>query len=108
MLPASARCRRLACDSRRRIDITHAPPEIPEKALEIPRATKTRLGLDDERSWVITTEVNRFIWPGPNLRPVPGGGYSYGLLPGAMARDLIARVKANAKDQSLRVVGRTD
>ena len=41
-------------------------------------------------------------------RPPPGGGYAYGLLPGAMTRDLVAQVKANAQDQSLLVVTRTD
>ena len=86
----------------------HTPPEIPEKAMEIPRATRVRLGLDDERSWIVTTEVNRFVWPGPDIRPVPRGGYSYGLLPAAMTRDLIAHVKANAQDKSLVVVGRTE
>lgn len=88
--------------------VTHTPPEAPEKAMEIPAATKKRLRLDDERSWIITTEVNRFIWPGPDLRPVPGGGYSYGLLPGAMTRDLVAQVKKNAQDKSLLTVARTE
>jgi hypothetical protein len=88
--------------------ITHTPPAFPEKAMEIPRATKARFGLDDERSWIITTEVNRFIWPGPDIRPVPGGGYSFGLLPGAMARELVQRIKENAQDRSLLVVRRTD
>jgi hypothetical protein len=41
--------------------ITHTPPTIPEKAIEIPQSTKRRLGLDKEASWVITTEVNRFV-----------------------------------------------
>ena len=88
--------------------VTHTPPEIPEKAMEISSATKARLGLDDERSWIITTEVNRFIWPGPDLRSVPSGGYSYGLLPGAMTQELITQVKANAQDRSLRIVPRTE
>jgi mRNA-degrading endonuclease toxin of MazEF toxin-antitoxin module len=88
--------------------ITHTPPAVLEKAIEIRAATKKRLHLDDQRSWVITTEINRFIWPGPDLRPVPGGGYSYGLLPGAMTRDLVAQVKANAQDRSLLVVSRTE
>lgn len=88
--------------------VTHTPTEIPEKAMEIPKATKLRLGLDDQRSWIVTTEVNRFIWPGPDLRPVPGGGYSYGPLPAAMTRDLVAQVRANAQDKSLVVVGRTE
>jgi len=88
--------------------VTHTPPEIPEKAMEISSATKARLGLDVERSWIITTEVNRFIWPGPDLRSVPSGGYSYGSLPGAMTRELITQVKANAQDRSLRIVARTE
>ena len=88
--------------------VTHTPPEVPEKAMEIPKATKARLGLDGERSWIITTDVNRFIWPGPDLRPVPGGGFSFGLLPAAMTRDLVAQIKANANDESLRTVRRAE
>jgi hypothetical protein len=87
--------------------VTHTPPEHAEKAMEISKATKARLGLDDARSWIITTEVNRFIWPGPDLRRVPRGGDSYGPLPAAMTQDLVAQVKANAQDSSLLIVRRT-
>jgi hypothetical protein len=87
--------------------ITHTPPEIPERAMEIPVGTKARLGLDAERSWIITTDINRFIWPGPDIRPVPAGGYAYGLLPDAMTHDLIAHIKKNAQDRSLAVTSRT-
>ncbi|MGO9487268.1 MAG: plasmid maintenance toxin (PemK-like) [Rhodomicrobium sp.] len=52
------------------LPITHTPPSDPENALELPPATKARLGLDGERSWVVLSEVNRFAWPGPDLRPV--------------------------------------
>jgi hypothetical protein len=64
--------------------ITHSPPRFAGEAVEIPRVTKQRLGLDEERSWIVLTEVNRFRWPGPDLRPVPGAGkgvYHYGVLP---------------------------
>ena len=88
--------------------VTHTPPEHPEKAMEIPQATKKRLGLDTDASWIITTEVNRFIWPGPDIRSVPGGGWMYGLLPAAMTRDLVAQVKRNSADRSLLVVSRDD
>jgi hypothetical protein len=88
--------------------VTHSPPETPEIAMEIPQATKKRLGLDGARSWIITTEMNRFFWPGPDLRPVPGGGFSYGLLPANMTQDLIAQVKTNARDKLLLVVRRTE
>lgn len=61
--------------------VTHTPPEAPEKAMEIPRVTNARLGLYTEQSWIITTDVNRFVWPGPDLRLVSGGGHAYGFLP---------------------------
>ena len=66
------------------LPITHSPPSDPVTALEIPLATKERLGLDSERSWIVLTEANRFVWPGPDLRPVTLGDTSsvaYGLLP---------------------------
>jgi PemK-like, MazF-like toxin of type II toxin-antitoxin system len=88
--------------------ITHTPPEAPEKAIAIPPATKARLGLDSEDSWIITTEVNRFIWPGPDIRDVPSGGLAYGHLPATMTRDLVQQIKANARDRSLLVVSRDD
>jgi hypothetical protein len=50
------------------LPVTHTPPHNLAFAVEIPQATKSRLGLDDERSWIVLTEANRFIWPGPNLR----------------------------------------
>ncbi len=49
------------------LPITHAPPADASMAVEIPPATKRRLGLDSERSWVVLSEANRFIWPGPDL-----------------------------------------
>ena len=42
------------------------------------------LGLDCERSWIVVSEGNDFNWPGPDLRPQPGGDMStvaYGFLP---------------------------
>lgn len=66
------------------LPITHTPPSVPELAVEIPAATKRRLGLDDERSWVVLSEANRFLWPGPDLRPARSGDaatVAYGQLP---------------------------
>lgn len=64
--------------------VTHAPPQTPTDAVEIPAAIKLRLGLDSDRSWVVVTEVNRFTWPGPDLHAIPGRDVStiaYGMLP---------------------------
>jgi hypothetical protein len=64
--------------------ITHAPPMGSQDAIEIPAAIKMRLGLDTDGAWVMIDEANRFIWPGPDLRPIPGRDAStivYGTLP---------------------------
>ena len=52
------------------VPVTHSPPRRPEEAVEIPPAVKRRLGLDEARSWIVVSEINRFVWPGPDLRPV--------------------------------------
>lgn len=49
------------------LPVTHSPPHDVASAVEIPAAVKRHLGLDDERSWVVVTEGNKFVWPG--LRP---------------------------------------
>ena len=66
------------------LPITHAPPVDPIDGLEIPATTKLRLGLDSERSWIVLTEANDFVWPGPDLRPAVSGDPSSvacGMLP---------------------------
>jgi hypothetical protein len=53
--------------------------------------------LDDQPSWIVVTDANRFTWPGPDLRPrYPGDASSvaYGSLPRALfhkVRDTFAR-----------------
>jgi hypothetical protein len=66
------------------LPVTHALPQNAADAIEIPIATKNRLGLDSERSWIVIAESNVFVWPGPDLRPIPGRDEStiaYGTLP---------------------------
>jgi hypothetical protein len=47
------------------LPITHTAPGNPDDAIEIPAPTKNRLGLDAGRSWIVITEANEFVWPGP-------------------------------------------
>lgn len=65
----------------RALPITHSPPANPADAVEIPQASHQRLGLDDERSWIVLTESNSFAWPGPDLRPLDTDTGYYGPLP---------------------------
>jgi len=76
------------------LPITHTPPSDPAEAIEIPPATKRRLKLDDDRSWVVLSEANRFTWPGPDLRPMKTGDTTtilYGELPADLFRKIRAR-----------------
>jgi len=64
------------------LPITHTAPADPAAAVELPAPVKRHLGLDDERSWIVVAEGNEFLWPGYDLRKIPGGDrYDYGFLP---------------------------
>ena len=88
------------------LPITHGCPVEPEHGIEIPHPTKQRLGLDPERSWIITTELNRFVWPGPDIRALPTGEYSYGYLPGRLLKTVLEQIKAHAAEGLLQPVNR--
>jgi hypothetical protein len=65
------------------LPISHRPPGPEAHALEIPLRVKRHLGLDGDQSWIVLDEINDFIWPGHDLRPVPGAPsrVDYGVLP---------------------------
>lgn len=93
------------------LPITHAPPSNPEHALEIPAATKRRLGLDDDRSWIVLTEGNAFAWPGPDLRFAPGGGpesVALGFLPAGLINTMRDRFLALHRTHKARFLKRTE
>lgn len=93
------------------LPITHSPPQRPADAIEIPPDTKRRLRLDDDRSWIVLTEVNVFPWPGPDVRPVPGGTAStiaYGLLPANFFNAVRKRLTELKAASSIRQVPRTE
>jgi len=66
--------------------------------------------LDSERSWVVLSEANDFIWPGPDLRPVPGvvsGSVAYGFLPPGFMSVLRDRLERRRREQRMSAVART-
>lgn len=81
------------------LPITHGLPNNPDDAIEIPPATKRRLGLNDERSWIVLTESSRFVWPGPDMRPVDSDTGYFGALPPALFAEVKRRFVALAKAQ---------
>jgi hypothetical protein len=93
------------------LPVTHTPPTDPHDVLEIPAVTKQRLGLDSERSWIVLTEANDFIWPGPDLRPGIAGdldSVAYGFLPPKFMSVLRQRLVALYRDKKSKITKRTE
>jgi len=88
------------------LPITHSPPAANDLALEIPHATKQRIGLDDARSWIVTREYNRFTWPGPDIRPDENGEVVLGLLPAGLIEKAIANIRIHALAGRMRAATR--
>jgi hypothetical protein len=91
------------------VPITHSSPNDPADAVEIPAMLKRHLGLDDQRSWVIVTETNDFLWPGPDLRSVPGRArIDYGMLPSRFFNHVRDRILQAHRQRKLTTVPRSD
>jgi hypothetical protein len=93
------------------LPITHSPPYPPDEGIALPQATKARLGLDGDQSWVIVSEANDFAWPGPDLRFPPGQGpedAAYGFLPPAVFRVVRDRFVARYKRRTASLVNRSE
>jgi hypothetical protein len=87
--------------------VTHAAPSTSDSAVEIPLATKRRLGLDGARSWIVVSEGNRFAWPGPDIRPIAPDRFDYGFLPPSLFRQVQERFAAYAAGKRMRIIPRT-
>lgn len=85
--------------------VTHRQPEEGQ-GIEMPPPVRRHLGLDTERSWIITDELNRFIWPGPDIRVARGADDPfYGAIPAKLFEAMRSAILANA--ERLRMTKRT-
>ena len=88
--------------------ITHSPPNDPS-AIELAFDVKQRLGLDEAPSWIITNELNRFVWPGYDLRPISRDNpdvFAWGYLPTELFAALKLEVLAHQRERRLRLTPR--
>ena len=93
------------------VPITHRRPANPADAVEIPAALKAHLGLDATPSWIVVTETNDFLWPGPDLRPVSrskSGTFEFGMLPPRFFTHLRDRILQAHLARKLNRVRRTE
>lgn len=95
------------------VPITHSPQEHGH-AVAIPWQVKRHLGLDDDLSWIVTTELNVFVWPGPDLRPIrrdSSGRYDdvpcfYGVLPTEVLEQVKRSLSTNFRLRNVGAVKR--
>ncbi|WP_375428860.1 hypothetical protein [uncultured Sphingomonas sp.] len=78
--------------------MTTQPPRRDQTAIEVPEAVRRQLGFTAERSWIVVDEVNRFTWPGYDIRKIPGREpeTSYGFIPSGLYRRVRDAVFAGA------------
>jgi hypothetical protein len=89
------------------LPITHSAPKVAETAIEIPLVVKLHLGLDDERSWIVLTEGNEFVWPGYDLRKIPNSrDYAFGYLPPRFFRQVRDAAVALSAKMKLKTTSR--
>jgi hypothetical protein len=88
------------------LPITHSKPLETENGLEMLPQWKQHLGLDDEPSWIITSELNHFEWPGPDIRGSDTEAISYGFLPYKVTTRLREMIRARVKEKNISTVDR--
>lgn len=89
--------------------VTHRAPDRPADAVELPGKVKRQLGLDQERSWIVTKELNRFIWRGPDVRDVPGTSSPlYDAIPELLFDKVRAGVASHVTAGRLKVTTRSE
>lgn len=88
--------------------VTHLKPREGD-GIEIPTPVKRHLGLDQDRSWIIATELNRFLWPGPDIRLARGGDDPfYGEIPAKLFEELRSAIVRHREANNLRMPKRTE
>lgn len=76
--------------------VTHSPPMTDMSAIEMSAPVKKHLGLDHQKSWIVTLEVNRFVWPGGDRRPIARnkpGQFAFGFIPGDLIREIREQIR---------------
>ncbi len=91
------------------VPVTSQQPRSGRGSVEIPAQVQAHLGLHGKQSWVVIDEVNKFVWPGPDLAQIPGrpGSFHYGFIPPKLYKNIIAGCTDIAKAHRLKSVTRT-
>ncbi|MCL6682887.1 type II toxin-antitoxin system PemK/MazF family toxin [Sphingomonas alba] len=86
--------------------ITHSQPRPPQEGVELSADAKKAAGLDDEPSWVLTSEVNTVNWDSRRFSRTPSGDWAYGVLPAEVMREIRDKIMARNKAGKMDIVDR--
>ena len=91
------------------VPVTSSLPKTNRATVAIPPKVKQHFGLDMAPAWAIVDEVNRFTWPGPDLRQIHGqpGHFHYGFIPPRLFTKIKAVLLDRYRANQLRGVDRT-
>ena len=88
--------------------ITHTEPRPPSEGILVPPDLKRSLGLDDQPSWVITSEVNTVNWSDRRFVKTPSGQWEYGVFPRELMEEIRDRMMVRIRAGSMDVVNRPE
>jgi uncharacterized protein YifN (PemK superfamily) len=91
--------------------VTTKPPRQHGVAVEVPRGVREHLSLGDARCWIVCDELNRFTWPGPDVRLVQGRGEFtpfYGKIPGRLLEQVREAMRQTVNADRLKLTKRTE
>jgi mRNA-degrading endonuclease toxin of MazEF toxin-antitoxin module len=89
---------------------TTQPPRGGQRHVELPIAVKAHLSLDDRRCWIVTDELNQFIWPGPDVRLTRIGtslSPYFGKLPSKLFEQIQTAIGENVSRERIALTKRT-
>ena len=91
------------------VPITHSEPSDPAMAIEVPAEERQRIGLDDERSWIIVAEFDACVCRAPTrtrFRSAIRNHASMGDCPGRFSPRVLFPVQTLIRASLIARVGR--
>jgi hypothetical protein len=88
------------------LPITHTKPFETEDGMELLPQWQRHLGLDDQPSWIMTSELNYFEWPGVDIRGSNTEDISYGFLPHRVTTRLRELIRERVRRNRVRALVR--
>jgi hypothetical protein len=81
-------------------------PTADQVAIAMPSQTRKLTGLDEEKSWLVVSEVNRVAWSDPGITPVTSEQWLYGHLPRGLAKQARDKIVSLSRQKLFHSVNR--